>query len=44
MKQKHSLLALAAVFAAALPLASQAAVTQKGSIHFTGSVTAPPAQ
>ncbi|PTU67117.1 hypothetical protein DB032_20405 [Chromobacterium sp. Panama] len=41
MKQKHSLLALAAVFAAALPLASQAAVTQKGSIHFTGSVTAP---
>jgi len=42
MKPKHSLLALAAVFAAALPLASQAAIVpQKGSIHFTGSVTAP---
>ncbi|MBK0416097.1 type 1 fimbrial protein [Chromobacterium haemolyticum] len=41
MKQKHALLTLAAVFAAALPLTSQAAVTQKGTIKFTGSVTAP---
>lgn len=41
MKQKHSLLALAAVFAAALPLASQAAVTRTGTIKFTGKVTAP---
>lgn len=41
MKQKHSLLALAAVFAAALPLASHAAVTRTGAIKFTGKVTAP---
>lgn len=42
MKQKHVLLTLAAVFAAALPLTSQAAtVPQKGTVKFTGSVTAP---
>ena len=42
MKPKHSLLALVAVFAAALPLASQAAaVTRTGTIKFTGKVTAP---
>ncbi|MBN3006085.1 type 1 fimbrial protein [Chromobacterium alkanivorans] len=42
MKPKHSLLALVAVFAAALPLASQAAaVTRTGAIKFTGKVTAP---
>lgn len=42
MKQKHALLTLAAVFAAALPLASQAAaVTRTGTIKFTGKVTAP---
>ncbi|OQS35947.1 fimbrial protein [Chromobacterium haemolyticum] len=42
MKQKHALLTLAAVFAAALPLASQAAaVTRTGTIKFTGRVTAP---
>ena len=42
MKQKHALLTLAAVFAAALPLASHAAaVTRTGTIKFTGKVTAP---
>lgn len=41
MKQKHTLLTLAAVFAAALPLTSQAAVTRTGTIKFTGKVTAP---
>ncbi|MGR2682375.1 fimbrial protein [Chromobacterium haemolyticum] len=42
MKQKHALLTLAAVFAAALPLTSQAAaVTRTGTIKFTGKVTAP---